>query len=379
MAINFPSSPTEGQKFYSGTVAYTFSGGVWNAARLDTALPFNYLVNPAMAISQQNGTSILLSPAGLYPADQWAIQTPMADAVSARSVLSTSPNGSPNIIRLQVSTAATGGTNTRYFGVVQYIEGQRLVANGFGNFGSLPMVLRFWAKHPASGTWGGGIRNGNSTRGFAYSYTIQSGEVNAWKEVVVPILGDTTGTWAKDNTNGMAVWWTITNNYTTLEAVAGSWVNGNIIAPIGLYNGTAVVNALFELADVGLYLDPLNTGRAPPWQAPSIRQVMFDCQRYWQKQATSIGIGIASTASPGRSSFESQAPMRVNPTATLVGIMRGFDQATAPNLTGIGVQYSNTWYFENNYTCASAQTAGRATLILDTNMTTIYMVQNARM
>jgi len=59
--------------------------------------------------------------------------------------------------------------------------------------------------------------------------------------------------------------------------------------------------------------------------------------------------------------------------------MRSYDAATAPALSTVSVQYSNTWYFENNYTSAAALTAGRATLILDTNMTTIYMVQNARM
>jgi len=374
MAINFPSSPTEGQKFYSGTVVYTFSGGVWNAGPLDTALPFNYLVNPAFQISQQNGTTILLSPAGLYPADQWAIQTPMADAVSARSVLSTSPNGSPNIIRLQVMTAATGGTNTRYFGVVQYIEGQRIAANAFGTIG-LPMVLRFWAKHPASGTWGGGIRNGNATRGFAYSYTIQSGEVNAWKEVVVPILGDTTGTWAKDNTNGMAVWWTITNNYTTLEAVAGSWVNGNIIAPTGLFNGTSVVNGLFELADVGLYLDPLNTGRAPPWQAPSEHTAMVESCRYWYRMENGRGVTANATVY-GRTGAAHPVTMRAGPAYAIVSPVTIHDIGTNNAMTSITTGYASLWHAEMD-TVGSGMTAGRAGLMLTD--TTGYVAVNARM
>jgi hypothetical protein len=380
MAINFPSSPTEGQKFTSGLVVYTFSNGVWNAAPLDTALPFNYLVNPAMQISQQKGTTILLTPAGLYPADQWMIQTTLTDQVTARSVSSSTPNGSPNIIRLQVSTAATGGTDSRYFGVVQYIEGQRIAANKFGTAGAVPMVLRFWAKHPSSaGNWGGGIRNGDSTRGFAYDYAIQPSQVNQWAEIVISIPGDTTGTWAKDNTSGLHVWWTITNNYSNLQAISGSWVNGNIIAPMFLYNGTGIVNALFELGDVGLYLDPLNTGRAPPWQPPDFGQARMDALRYWNK-VTSLR-GVSAGASNARAGNGFTCDMRAGPALAIVGTITAWDQAASSTVTSLAGAYQNTHYVETECNTAAAMTTGRACFLPPGSIPDAgpHIVANARM
>ena len=57
MGINFPSSPTAGQVFKSGKTSYTFTNGVWRASN-PTAKPFNYLVNPAFQISQENGDNL---------------------------------------------------------------------------------------------------------------------------------------------------------------------------------------------------------------------------------------------------------------------------------------------------------------------------------
>ena len=41
---------------------------------------------------------------------------------------------------------------------------------------------------------------------------------------------------------------------------------------------------VFELFDVGLYLDPHNTGIAPPWQMPDEAEELRACQRYYCKR-----------------------------------------------------------------------------------------------
>ena len=47
-------------------------------------------------------------------------------------------------------------------------------------------------------------------------------------------------------------------------------------------NGMATGGAVFELFDVGLYLDPNATGVPPPWQMPDEAQELAACQRYWE-------------------------------------------------------------------------------------------------
>lgn len=71
MAVNFPNAPTPGQTFISGKTLWTYTNGAWRASPLPTALPFNYIVNPSMVVSQQNGTTSGGAATNYYPADQW--------------------------------------------------------------------------------------------------------------------------------------------------------------------------------------------------------------------------------------------------------------------------------------------------------------------
>jgi hypothetical protein len=49
-----------------------------------------------------------------------------------------------------------------------------------------------------------------------------------------------------------------------------------------LSNGMAVAGNVFHIFDVGLHLDPLNTGIAPPWQQPDEAAELRACMRYFQ-------------------------------------------------------------------------------------------------
>jgi hypothetical protein len=76
MAIDFPSSPTEGQIHnVSPGKSFIYRSGVWTSAPMNTALPKNYIVNSAMQISQQNGR-ISSTTTGTFIADQWQTYWP---------------------------------------------------------------------------------------------------------------------------------------------------------------------------------------------------------------------------------------------------------------------------------------------------------------
>jgi hypothetical protein len=132
------------------------------------------------------------------------------------------------------------------------------------------------------------------------------------------------------------------------------------------------------IGGIGIYADPNSTGLAPPMDHPPESSVLFDCQRYWQKCVGAIGIAIAATTTHQRASYMNIVPMRTTPTTALVGTMRAYDVATAPTITAIANSYTNTAVSEFNFTSNAAQTAGRASMLIDTNGTSIYIATSAR-
>src|SRR4029077_3289231 len=128
MAYNFPDTPTLGQ-VYSG---YVWNGESWQvqgatasgAVRYDTPQGLNanqqaqgrsnvgvtkknYIINGAMMVSQENGTTGVNVPASgslLYGPDAFAGAATTA-VLGIQQVLSTTPSGSPNRLRATVVTA----------------------------------------------------------------------------------------------------------------------------------------------------------------------------------------------------------------------------------------------------------------------------------
>jgi hypothetical protein len=73
MALNFPSSPTEGQVFHNnfrGPI-FIYKSGVWTR-NYGTASRVNILVNPTLQVSQQNGSNPAMNTHNYFFADQWA-------------------------------------------------------------------------------------------------------------------------------------------------------------------------------------------------------------------------------------------------------------------------------------------------------------------
>lgn len=101
MALTFPESPTEGQIFRpgGGVPNYFYRGGAW-IKKTGTALPFNLVINPSMAVSQQNGLDAYY-PQGYgyaagsttnnwYAADGWASNWQWTDCDQSMDMAMTS-------------------------------------------------------------------------------------------------------------------------------------------------------------------------------------------------------------------------------------------------------------------------------------------------
>jgi hypothetical protein len=288
MGFNFPSSPTNGASFtdaFSGA-QYVFNNGVWmqvSAAQIRlSSLLRNRIVNPCFQHSQENGNA----GAGInayYVADQWDTNFSTTGAVNALRALAVTPKGSQYRIALSVTAVDTSLVSGEYVSFRTKIEGVRMADFQWGTAGARPVVLTFGFVGPA-GTYSVGLTNAG-TGGYR-SYIVSFAHTGGDKYYSFAIPGDTTGTWAKDNTLGLTLYFVIAANTVNLQAAPNAWTAGLFIAATGMSNGMAVTSAAagssFNLFDVGLYLDPDGAGVAPPWEAPDEAAELAACQRYWQ-------------------------------------------------------------------------------------------------
>jgi hypothetical protein len=333
MAMNFPSSPFNGQRFAPGSgPAYIFNGTSWQPAPRQTALPFNYIVNPDFSISQETGDNVVT--AGQYPADQWIVDTGGIAGCNAQRVAAASPNGSSYILRATSAAASVAAGN--YLGLIHYgVEGLRIGAYKYGTPDAVPLVLRFWVRSSQAGTFGGSFRNNGATRGYTFRYTIAAGEVNTWVERSVWVLGDYSGTWEVNTNLAMDIWFTFVNGGTYATA-PGMWTAGNLVGPTGMTNVSSSIAATYDIADVGLYLDPEHTGKAPPWHAldkPGMNE--WDVWRYWIPIRSAKGMSNPVALIRGRFPLPTTLRLR-SPATAVVSTVYIWDTGYLPVVTSAG-------------------------------------------
>jgi hypothetical protein len=326
MAFDFPANPSLGQPYVASGITYIFDGIAWNVsaapnAAVLTANTRNYLINGDFTISQENGNNIGTTN-GYHPADTWQVAINALTVSTARGALA----GYPFQISYTVGTKASLAAND-YCMFITRLEGVSCHDLLWGGVNAQPAVLRFEANCTMAGTYSVAIQNGDGTRSFLAPITIGA---NAWTTFVVPIPGDTTGTWALDVvTTGIQIYFS-TAIGSTFNGVLG-WQGGNKLAVPGMTNGAAT-GCTFYLRNVGFYKDPLATGKPPPWQPRTYAEEFDLCRRFWQSFSIVVENGTLSQ------STTFPTPMRVAPTCSSPGA--GF---TAALLSTYAAQfYQNT-------------------------------------
>ena len=328
MPFDFPNSPAEGATYSPANgPQYIFQNGVWKQvlggqSPVLTAQSRNRIVNGAFQISQENGTSGVVS--GGYPVDQWVFSSSLPTTGASKTVAATDSGGGQ--VGLQVVTPKPSLAAGDYWQFMQRIEGNRISDFKWGGASAKQVILRFRAYTNAPGTYTVSLSNSAQNRVFLAPFTLPN---NAWTEIVIVVPGDTTGTWLTDTNTGVLVNFGLAAG-TTYGGGSAGWGTANKIQIAGNTNGAATANNTFYIRDVGLYLDPDNTGLAPPWQMPDEAEELTTCERYWQKFP---GL-VAETAALSQSiSF---TPMRVAPVVSNPTANPGF---------GSGAIYPNCGHF----------------------------------
>lgn len=296
---------------------YGRGAGVWTPAVASTAGPRNRIVNGAMQVSQEMVNTAMLN--GGYPADcfYFACNTGAAQ-IYAQRVQVVTPNGSQNRIRITVGVAKGSVAAGEYIQLIQYIEGNRVDDFLWGTASARKAIVRFGFKGPA-GTYSLAIQNVQvSSRSYIQQFTITAGQANTDTTQTFVIPGDVTGTWAIGTGAGLCVTLALAVG-SSYQGVAGTWNAVNVFGASTTSNGMSSTSNVFEYYDVGLYLDPTNTGLPPPWEEPDFVTELAICQRYF----VWIWVEIVATAT-GAGSYASTylaypSHMRVPPAASPSG------------------------------------------------------------
>ena len=259
--------------------AITSSGITQNG--LNFRVPKNYIVNPGMRISQENGSSSSTTNS-YYPVDQWVFFHSQDGTLTTQQVSSATPGGSENRIRMTVTSADTSIASGQLSTLFQSIEGLRTADLQWGTANAVDVVLRFGFKGPA-GTYAVAVLNQDNNRAFIREFTISGGDANTDTLQTLTFPGDTSGTWDKDNTTSLSITFTLATG-TTYQTTADAWQAGNYFGTSSTSNGIGTTSDVFEIFDVGLYADPDSTGVAPRFELPHYDTDLQECQRYYRVQ-----------------------------------------------------------------------------------------------
>lgn len=294
--------PLAGGKMTGDLTVPSLNGGPLGGIR-------NRIINGDMRIDQRySGTAQTVTSTLSYVLDRWACISGTSGSVGlgfARST--TAPANFTNSATMYTNTPGVQSSLNKC-AFSQQIEGLNVSDLNWGTANAQTVTISFWARSSTTGTQAVSVANATTaaTRSYVATFTIIAS--NTWEYKTVTIPGDTSGTWAKDNTAGLVLRFDYGSG-TLFESTSGSWISADA------YRTSACVN-LSNTASGNIFVTgvQLEVGSvATPFEHRSYGQELALCQRYYQ-----IGTAQFSaygSASNGLSYFVPlQVQMRAVPT-----------------------------------------------------------------
>ena len=246
----------------------------------------NRIINGAMVIDQRNAGASVTPTNGQYLVDRFTTALTQASKFTAQQS-TTAPVGFTNSLKI-TSSSAYSVLAGDYFGVGQVVEGFNVSDMGWGTANAKTVTLSFQVYSSLTGTFGGAIFNDSANRSYPFTYTISS--ANTWTTASVTIAGDTTGTWATNNTGGMKIYFSIGTG-TTYSGTAGAWAGTFYISATGATSVVGTNGATFYIT--GVQLEKGSTATSFDYRPYGTELVL--CQRYYEKSYNMASIAGAST------------------------------------------------------------------------------------
>jgi hypothetical protein len=247
----------------------------------------NRIINGAMVLDQRNaGGSVSTTSVAttIYTLDRWFYVVSQASkfTIQQNAGSVTPPVGFNNYIGC-TSTSAYSITGVDYFIIGQRIEGFNFADLGWGTANAKTITLSFWVRSSLTGTFGGGLRNGNDNRSYPFSYTITA--ANTWEQKSITIAGDTSGTWA-GATNGIGVQLFLGLGVgASFSGAAGSWQAATLASATGATSVVGTNGSTFYVTGVQFEVGT----QATSFEYRQYQQELALCQRYYEVFAVGTG------------------------------------------------------------------------------------------
>jgi len=317
----------------------------------DASTMKNRIINGDMRIDQRNvgaASPIPVSIGAGYLVDRWRYASVAVGKFTAQQNQGsvTPPTGFTNYLGL-TSSAATSLGATDYYLIGQPIEGYNIADLGWGTANAKTVTLSFQVYSSLTGTFGGALQNGAGNRSYPFTYSIPT--ANTWTTISVTIAGDTSGTWYKDNSLGIYVWFGLGVG-STYSGTAGSWSTSTVYTATGATSVVGTSGATFYFTGVQLEVGSSATG----FQYRQITDEYVLCKRYYNKS-------YDLTVAPGTASILGCTAMRTfgyYPTYYSGTIYFGAPMRASPTMTAYNPVSgaSGTWQTAGVYSGSQAVT-----------------------
>ena len=272
----------------------------------------NRIINGDMRIDQRtNGVGG--TGAGVYTIDRWFYSATQASKGAwGRSTVGAAGQAAGLGYSLSFTSssayAATFGDN---FAFSQRIEADMVNDLAWGSANPRPVTLSFWVTSSIAGTYSGALVISGANRSYPFTFSLPT--ANTWTKIAITIPGDSVGTIAQGNAEGMRLNFDLGAGG-QFRGPAFAWGAGNLSGANGAASIVAVAGASINLSNV-----KLETGIvATDFNHQSLAKSLIDCQRYYQIGQLYL-VGQAGTAGQ-IIAYGAPAPvvMRAIPTMTPV-------------------------------------------------------------
>ena len=323
----------------------------------------NMVINGAMDIDQRNSGAIVTgATADFFNPDRFVCSLNATGSFSGQRTVNTSLAGSQlpeftNSLGLTVTTAKVTSSASDVYGIRHKIEGLNTAQLGWGTASAKPVALSFWVRSSVVGTYSVAFFNASANRSYVATYTINV--ASTWEYKTITLAGDVTGTWARDNTVGIEVFWDLGSG-STYQSTADAWTAGVFVRTSGSVRWIATASATFYMTGVQLEVGSVAT----PFEFENISTTLAKCQRYFYILGTSLNGASTSLTDIAVGTFADQT------TWCRYAIPFPVQMRTLPTFASAAVGGSN---FQNLTSSGGQNSTQTGSLIQSTNAGSVYI------